>query len=161
MAKIRGCGDVTHAVITFMRLIRRHSPHATGFSLMETVIALTIFSLAAVALAEAIQQSGQSSNIIRQDIQIQDRMAALTAETMRLVALTEQGARPAVPDAIEVDGVSYQVRTEPLKDVFNKDKVPVEGIYVITTNAEWMEGGEAQQLVDTAWIDPRMLPPLR
>jgi type II secretory pathway component PulJ len=144
-----------------MRLIRRHSLHATGFSLMETVIALTIFSLAAVALAEAIQQSGQSSNLIRQDIQIQDRMAALTAETMRLVALTEQGARPAVPDAIEVDGVSYQVRTEPLKDVFNKDKVPVEGIYVITTTAEWMEGGEAQQLVDTAWIDPRMLPPLR
>jgi hypothetical protein len=53
------------------------------------------------------------------------------------------------------------VRTEPLKDVFNKDKVPVEGIYVITTSAEWLEGGEAQQLVDTAWIDPRMLPPLR
>jgi hypothetical protein len=66
-----------------------------------------------------------------------------------------------VPDAIEVDGVSYQVRTEPLKDVFTKDKVPVEGIFVITTTAEWMEGGEAQQLVDTAWIDPRMLPPLR
>lgn len=53
-----------------MRLNLCRSSRRSGFTLLETVIALAIFSLAVVALAEAIQRSGETSNIIRQDIRI-------------------------------------------------------------------------------------------
>ena len=59
------------------------SNRPSGFTLLETLIALSIFSLAVVALAEAIQQSAQASNVIRQDVQIHDRMTAMTAQNQR------------------------------------------------------------------------------
>ena len=129
-----------------MRLHLRHLPRRRGFTLLETVIALAIFSLAVVALAEAIQRSGETSNIIRQDIRIHDRMAALTAETTRLIALTASGARPQQPEPVQEEGVLYQVRVRELRNLVNKDKVPVDGLWKVMTTADWKEGAADQHL---------------
>lgn len=132
-----------------------------GFTLMETLIALSIFSLAVVALAEAIQQSGQTSNVIRQEVQVHDRMTAMTSETMRLVALHVAGQRPQAPQPVEEAGVTYRVNVQEIKNLQNKDKMPVEGLWEIITTAEWMEGSVKQQVQDVAWVFPPLLPPLQ
>lgn len=144
-----------------MRTSFRHSARRAGFTLMETVIALAIFSLAVVALAEAIQQSGKTSNIIRQDIQIQDRMAALTAETTRLIALTAAGARPQQPEPVEDNGVTYKVNVQQIKNLVNKDKQPVEGLWQVITTADWKEGTSDQHLEEESWVYPPLLPRLQ
>ena len=132
-----------------------------GFTLLETLIALSIFSLAVVALAEAIQQSAQASNVIRQDVQIHDRMTAMTTETMRLIALQVAGQRPEAPQPVEDAGVKYSVTAHEIKNLKNKDNVPVEGLWEVTTVAEWMDGNVKQEMQDVAWVYPPLLPPLR
>ncbi|MBL9130158.1 MAG: prepilin-type N-terminal cleavage/methylation domain-containing protein [Verrucomicrobiaceae bacterium] len=144
-----------------MRTRLRLSHRRHGFTLLETLIALSIFSLAVVSLAEAIQSAGNASNLVRQDIQIHDRMTAMTSETMRLVALHVAGARPQLPDAVEEAGVTYKVAVQEIKNLKNKDNQPVEGLWEIVTTAEWMEGSMKQQLEDRAWVYPPLLPPLR
>lgn len=137
------------------------SNRASGFTLLETMIALSIFSLAVVALAEAIQQSAQSSNVIRQDVQIHDRMTAMTTETMRLIALHVAGQRPEAPQPVEDAGVKYSVTAHEIKNLKNKDNVPVEGLWEVITVAEWMDGNVKQEMQDVAWVYPPLLPPLR
>jgi type II secretory pathway component PulJ len=132
-----------------------------AFTLMETIIAMMIFSLAVVALAEAIQQAGKTSAIIRQDIQVHDRMAAMTAEASRLILLVAAGQRPQTPEAVEENGVTYKVAAEQIKGMKNKDGLLVEGIWEVTTTAEWLEGSEPQQLIDKAWVYPPLLPTLQ
>ena len=144
-----------------MRLHLCPKPRRSGFTLLETVIALAIFSLAVVALAEAIQRSGETSNIIRQDIRIHDRMAALTAETTRLIALTAVGARPQQPDPVQEDGVMYQVRVQEIKNLLNMDKAPVEGLWQVITTADWKEGTSDQHLEEETWVYPPLLPRLQ
>lgn len=145
-----------------MRMKSSHRrPRGGGFTLMETMLALLIFSLAAVALAEAIQSAGRTSDLIRRDIQIHDRMTALTTETMRLIALTEQGARPMVPDAVVAEGVSYKVVTRKIENLVNKDKVIMDNLYEIVTTAEWTEGSTPMTAEDIAWVYPPLIPPLR
>lgn len=144
-----------------MRLHLRPTARRTGFTLLETVIALAIFSLAVVALAEAIQRSGDTSNIIRQDIMIHDRMAALTAETTRLIALTAAGTRPQQPQPVEEGGVTYQVKVQEIKNLVNKDKVPVEGLWQVITTADWKEGTSGQHLEEETWVYPPLLPRLQ
>ena len=114
-----------------------------------------------MALAEAIQRSGETSNIIRQDIRIHDRMAALTAETTRLIALTAVGARPQQPDPVQEDGVMYQVRVQEIKNLMNKDKAPVEGLWQVITMADWKEGTADQHLEEETWVYPPLLPRLQ
>lgn len=144
-----------------MHFHRSLTPRRHGFTLMETLIALSIFALAVVGLADAIQQAGRSSDVVRQDVQVHDTMAAMTSEAMRLVALTAQGARPQTPQPVEVAGVTYKVSAQPIKNLQNKDKLPVEGLWEIITTAEWMEGSVKQQMEDVAWVFPPLLPPLR
>ncbi len=144
-----------------MQARRMPQPRRSAFTLMETLIALSIFSLAVVALAEAIQQSGKAANLIKQEVQIHGRLTSITAETMRLVALAAAGARPQNPPVIEEYGVTYKVATTQIKNLMNKDKQPVEGLWEIRATAEWMEGSVKQQMEDVAWVYPPMLPPLQ
>ncbi|MBE7497490.1 MAG: prepilin-type N-terminal cleavage/methylation domain-containing protein [Verrucomicrobiaceae bacterium] len=144
-----------------MLILTPRHPARQGFTLMETLIALSIFALAVVSLAEAIQSAGRASTIVRQEVRIHDRMAAITAETTRLVALQAAGARPTLPPAVEEEGVTYKVAVQEIKNLKNKDQVPVEGLWEVITTAEWMEGTMKQQMEDRAWVYPPLLPPLQ
>ena len=139
----------------------RQTARQAGFTLLETVIALAIFSLAVVALAEAIQRSAETSNIIRHEITIHDRMAALTAESTRLIALTAAGARPRQMEPVEESGVTYRVAMQEVQNLFNKDKMPVEGLWRVVTTADWKEGASDQHLEEETWVHPPLLPRLQ
>jgi hypothetical protein len=125
------------------------------------VMALAIFSLAIVALAEAIQRTGETSNIIRQDIRIHDHLAALTSETTRLIGMAASGVRPQQPDPVMEEGVLYRVRVQELKNLLNKDQVPVEGLWQVIISADWKEGASEQHLEQETWVYPPMLPRLQ
>lgn len=145
-----------------MRLHFDHTPQSPrGFSLLEMVMALAIFSLAIVALAEAIQRTCETSNIIRQDIRIHDHLAALTSETTRLIGMAASGVRPQQPDPVMEEGVLYRVRVQELKNLLNKDQVPVEGLWQVITSADWKEGASEQHLEQETWVYPPMLPRLQ
>ena len=139
-----------------------HTPkRPAGFSLLEMVMALLIFSLAIVALAEAIQRAGETSNIIRQDIRIHNHLAALTSDATRLIGIAAPGVRSQQSDPVMEGGVLYRVRVQEIKNLLNKDQAPVEGLWQVIASADWKEGATEQHLEQETWVYPPLLPRLQ
>ena len=55
-----------------------------GFTLLETLLALMVFSLAVVALVEAVHQLGGTTLLMRREAEVQERIRSLLIEHTRL-----------------------------------------------------------------------------
>jgi prepilin-type N-terminal cleavage/methylation domain-containing protein len=121
--------------------VKRH-----GFTLLETLLALMVFSVAVVALVEAVHQIGEHTLLRRHEAAVQERMRSLLVEHTRM------------PDAIEEvklqDGdVSYTVTHTPL-ELKDRDGQPVSGLFEVRVTASWQEGRTLQQASAETWVYP-------
>jgi hypothetical protein len=62
---------------------------------------------------------------------------------------------------VQEEGVLYQVRVRELRNLVNKDKVPVDGLWKVMTTADWKEGAADQHLEEETWVYPPLLPRLQ
>jgi prepilin-type N-terminal cleavage/methylation domain-containing protein len=79
-----------------------------GFTLLETLLALMVFSMAVVALVEAVHQLGGTTLLMRREAEVQERMRSLLIEHTRLPDLPAEAK-------VEEDDVTYTVRRMPLE----------------------------------------------
>jgi prepilin-type N-terminal cleavage/methylation domain-containing protein len=117
-----------------------------GFTLLETLLALMVFSTAVVALVEAVHQLGGQTLLRRHEAAVQERMHSLLVEHTRM------------PDAIEEvklqDGdVSYTVTHTPL-ELKDRDGQPLQGLFEVRVTAVWKEGQTQQQASAETWVYP-------
>lgn len=117
-----------------------------GFTLMETLLALMIFSVAVVALVEALQQLGETALHHRREAQVRERMRSLLVEHTRLPGMPER-AQTREGDVI------YTVTRTPL-DLHNRDGQALNDLYEIRVVADWQEGRVNQQATDETWVYP-------
>ncbi len=125
---------------------------ASGFTLLETLLALMVFSLAAVALVEAVHQLGGSTLLMRREAEVQERMRSLLTENTRL---------PNPPSHAEFkDGdVTYTVTRKPL-DLKSREGIPLYELFEVRVTAQWLEGSLPQQATAETWVHPPLfLPP--
>lgn len=118
-----------------------------GFTLLETLLALMVFSLAVVALVEAVHQLGTSSLHQRREAEVQEQMRSLLLEHTRM---------PLPPEELETreGDVTYTVERIRLEDLRNLDGQPVQDIFEVRVTAVWMEGGIEQQAESATWVYP-------
>jgi prepilin-type N-terminal cleavage/methylation domain-containing protein len=117
-----------------------------GFTLLETLLALMVFSTAVVALVEAVHQLGEHTLLRRHEAAVQERMRSLLVEHTRR------------PDDIEevklLEGdVNYTVTHTPL-ELKDRDGKPVEGLFEVRVTAAWKEGQTLQQASAETWVYP-------
>lgn len=117
-----------------------------GFTLLETLLALMVFSTAVVALVEAVHQLGEHTLLRRHEAAVQERMRSLLVEHTRK------------PDDIEEvklqeGDVSYTVTHTPL-ELKDRDGNPVSGLFEVRVTAAWMEGRTQQQASAETWVYP-------
>jgi type II secretory pathway pseudopilin PulG len=107
-------------------------------TLFEVILALALFSTAAVALVVTINAIGS---------------AAIEARSLRAI---EQGLEGVMdeysknPQIMELDkdikagkdGVSYRVRIKPLQNLKNQDGLPLTNLFTVQVSATWKEDGE-------------------
>ncbi len=123
-----------------------------GFTLLETLLALMVFSIAVVALVEAVNQLGNTTLHRRREAMVQERMRSLLIEHTRL---------PDLPDEAKiVDGdVTYTVKRAPLDQLRNKDGQPLPDLFEISVTATWLEGRVLQQATAETWVYPPLFRP--
>ncbi len=124
-----------------------------GFTLLETLLALMVFSVAVVSLVEAVHEMGEHTLLRRREAAVQERMRSLLVQYSRLP----------VPDplaAIEVKDrdATYTVQ-HTLLELRNKDGIPVTGLYEVRVTAAWKEGRLQQHASAETWIYPPLFFP--
>ncbi|MHB1081043.1 MAG: type II secretion system protein [Prosthecobacter sp.] len=117
-----------------------------GFTLLETLLALMVFSTAVVALVEAVHQLGEHTLLRRHEAAVQERMRSLLVEHTR---------RPDDIEEVKLQegDVTYTVTHTPL-ELKDRDGQPVEGLFEVRVTAAWKEGQVPQQASAETWVYP-------
>ncbi len=117
-----------------------------GFTLLETLLALMVFSLAVVALVEVIHQLGGTTLLQRREAEVQEHMQLLLIEHTRLPDAPEQAE-------YKEGDVVYTVKRVPL-ELRNQDGQPLQNLFEVRVTAEWLEGSLKQQATAETWFYP-------
>ena len=117
-----------------------------GFTLLETLLALMVFSTAVVALVEAVHQLGEHTLLRRHEAAVQERMRSLLVEHTR---------RPDDIEEVKLQevNVTYTVTHTPL-ELKDRDGQPLAGLFEVRVTAAWMEGRTQQQASAETWVYP-------
>ncbi|MCB1278633.1 hypothetical protein [Prosthecobacter sp.] len=105
-----------------------------------------IFSLAVVALVEAVNQLGKDTLHQRREASVQERMRSLLIEYTRLPEPPEEAK-------IQENDVTYTIRRTKL-DLKNRDGLPLNDLFEVRVTAEWLEGREPQTTSAETWVYP-------
>jgi hypothetical protein len=114
-------------------------------TLLEVVLALAVFSLAAVGLLRALRETGQAALEARRDLKIDREMRSLLEFYGR--ASTMEPLREELPPK---DGVEFLIEREPL-ELFNKDGQPLTGMALLKITAMWSENGQRVSREQEIW----------
>ena len=117
-----------------------------AFTLLETLLALMVFSVAVVSLVEAINQLGGHTLLRRHEAAVQERMRSLLVEHTRM------------PDApaevtLKESEVTYTVK-HTLLELKNRDGQMVQGLFEVRVTAAWQDGQVPQQASAETWVYP-------
>lgn len=117
-----------------------------AFTLLETLLALMIFSIAVVALVEAVNQLGKDTLHRRREAAVQERARSLLTEHTRL-------PNPPEETRLQEDDVTYTIRRVKL-ELKNRDGLPLNDLFEVRVTAEWLEGREPQTISAETWVYP-------
>ncbi|OYW77054.1 MAG: hypothetical protein B7Z37_05925 [Verrucomicrobia bacterium 12-59-8] len=124
-----------------------------AFTLLETLLALMVFSMAVVALVEAVHQLGEQALLRRHEAAVQERLRSLLLEQTRLPA-----PNPLEEVKIKEGDMTYTVRRTAL-ELLDRDGQPVQGLFEVRVTADWLEGRTPQQASADTWVYPPLFEP--
>lgn len=126
----------------------RHRQHRQAFTLLETLLALMVFSIAIVALVEAINQLGGHTLQRRHSAAVQERVRSILIEQTR-----SQDPKPPEDLQIKEGTITYDVKRTPL-ELFDRDGNAVVGIFEVRVTATWQEARAREQVSAETWVYP-------
>jgi len=108
-----------------------------GMTLLEVVLALAVFSIAALALVGTINQIATAGIESQKLLEIEQGLESLLDEYGKMPQIRElnQQIQPGQ------DGVAYHVLIELVRDLRNQDGRFLQNTYRILVTARWDEGG--------------------
>jgi prepilin-type N-terminal cleavage/methylation domain-containing protein len=127
-----------------------------AFTLLETLLALMVFSVAVVALVEAVNQLGKTTINMRREGEVRERLRSLLLENTRLpmpASLQRDTQR------VEHGDVLYTIVREPLTGLKNRDGAELQGLHAVRVTAEWREGVASQKATAETWVFPPLFQP--
>ena len=124
-----------------------------GFTLLETLLALIVFSMAVVALVEAVHQLGKQTLLRRREATVQERIRSLLLEQTRTPV-----PNPKEEIKLKEGDTTYTIRRSKL-ELSDRDGQAVQGLFEIRVTAEWLEGRELQQAPAETWVFPPLFEP--
>ncbi len=123
-----------------------------GFTLLEALLALFIFSTAVISLLEAINGTGRAVLLARKEREVQSRLESLLLETTRSPEVLSRVKTTQPQESTSKEGdVTYVTRTAPL-ELRNRDNLPLRNVVSVNITAHWMEGRETQEVSAETWV---------
>lgn len=113
-----------------------------GMTLMEVIVAMGIFSLAAVALVGSLNSIADTTREAQRLLEVEQALESIIDEYGKLPNLVEkkETIKPGK------DGVGFEVRIELVRDLRTKNGNFLADIFRIAATANWREGGRARSL---------------
>lgn len=107
-----------------------------GFTLLEVLLALAVFSIAALALVGTLSQIARVSSDAQRLLEIEQSLESLIDEygKMPQVRELEEQIKPGE------DGVAYRVLIQQVKDLQNQEGRFLQNTFRIQATARWDEG---------------------
>ena len=126
-----------------------------GFLLLEVVLALAVFGIAATGFAVAIHQMAKTADAAQQELRITRILESALDEAMSLPTLEEGTTSVTVADSdIEMD-----TTIELLPELENEDGQLLQEMYRISVTAHWFQNGSPQERSTETWRYGRMYQP--
>ncbi len=130
-----------------MRTTPNRPPKKTGFLLLEVVLALGIFAIAATGMAVAFHRMAESASLAQTEMRITRILDS---------ALTEQLSFPTLEEGvtqIPVEGtdIELDVVIEPIEDLENQDGQLLQEMFHIEITANWFANGAWQSRSAETW----------
>ena len=113
-----------------------------GMTLLEVVLALAVFSIAALALVGTLNQIAEAASESQILLEVEQNLESLIDEYGKMPQMREleEEIKPGS------DGVAYRVKVETVKDLRNKDGRFLQDMFKITAIARWNDGGGVMEL---------------
>jgi len=129
--------------------------HRRGFLMLEVVLALAIFGIAATAFAVAIQRTAAAANLAQSELQVNRILESALSEELSLPTLQE-GTKTT---PIGASGMEVATKTELIDDLENKDGQQLQETYRITVTARWFQDNAWQERSAETWRYGRLYQP--
>jgi len=137
--------------------MKTSTPH--GFTLLEALLALLVFSTAVIALVEAINTMGTAAVESRKELQIQGRLETLLMEITRDPMWLKDGRLTRPEDKTFREGdVTYQTKVVE-QELQNKEGETLKDLFKVTVQARWKESGIEQEQTAETWTWPPLFVP--
>lgn len=130
-------------------------PIKRGFLLLEMVLALAVFGIAATGFAVALRQMADAAGLAQSELRITRVLDSVLAETLSLPVL-EEGV---TNSAVGVTGIELDTTIKLLEELKNEEGQALQEMYLIKIEAKWYSNGEWQQRSVETWRYGRMYQP--
>ncbi|MBK1816153.1 type II secretion system protein [Luteolibacter yonseiensis] len=127
-------------------------PARRGFLLLEMVLALAVFGIAATGFAVALRQMAAAASLAQSELRITRILDSALDETLSLPTLEEGVTNSTVGET----GIELDTTIKLLEDLMNEEGQPLNEIFVITIQARWYDNGEWHDRTVETWRNGRM-----
>jgi len=112
------------------------APSRSGMTLLEVVIALAVFSIAALALVGTINKIADTATDSQRLLEVEQKLESLIDEYGKVpqVRELEEEIKPGP------DGVAYRVVIEQMKDLKNQEGRFLQDTFRVRAIARWNDG---------------------
>lgn len=126
-----------------------------GFLLLEMVLALAVFGIAATGFAVALHQMAAAAQLAQSELRITRILDSALDETLSLPVLEEGVTTFSVGDT----GIELATTIAVLDELQNEEGQMLQEMYAITIDARWFDNGEWQSRSVETWRYGRMYQP--
>jgi prepilin-type N-terminal cleavage/methylation domain-containing protein len=127
----------------------------SGFVLLEVVLALAVFGMAATGFAVAMNRMGQAASLVQKELQITRILESTLDETLSLPVLEEGLTSVRIEDL----GMDLETEIEILDELENENGQLLQEMYRITVTAHWFDAGQWQERMVETWRYGRLYQP--
>lgn len=132
-----------------------HQPARRGFLLLEMVLALAVFGIAATGFAVALNRMAKAASLAQSELRITRILESALDEKVSIPVLEEGVTNSSVGDT----GIELGTTIELLKELQNEEGQQLQEMYLIKVEARWYENGEWHERAVDTWRYGRMYQP--
>lgn len=130
-------------------------PVKRGFLLLEMVLALAVFGIAATGFAVALRRMADVAALAQSELRI-TRVLDSALDEILSVPVLEEGVTESVAGET---GIELVTTVEPLKEIQNEEGQLLQEMYLLKVEAKWFENGQWQNRSVETWRYGRMYQP--
>lgn len=130
-----------------------------GFLMMEVVLALGVFGMAATAFAVALARTSDAAQLAQRRLQVNRILDSALTEAMSLPVMEEGTSSVTLEEEIAGETVDIDTLIEPIEDLENQDGQLLQQMYRILVTAHWFENGVPTEESAETWRYGRMYQP--